>query len=1179
MMDFSGWGSAFRAVRDLAEDYESEQGGPAALVTKLRRIGEQPQQSVETGPDYLRAEAPEPVASWGLPAPAATPLDALGAFQPDYTQASAAVPSAQSDSNVWSGPATAKWDWQRFDQPGPMVGDFQQAEGYQAPRSFLDVLGDLRLPGFGGVPQRTSVGDVGAGIAQAVADVQDMPLPRGGAGMGAFAPSNTTIGEAAAWPVTPVGGPVGDVLVPLQEASANAFGDTLGAIGSGFAPRPPLGGSGQTLQPTPPLEAPFRSAGELLGAGLVPTTPLDIGLTVAPLVKPTAQLAVDTAGRYRQGLGAMGAGAVPESAVARTFAPPAAIEPGRGISPTEGEGFANLAGGARKANEPIPISQARPGVGAQQQPVTLPSAEDAPAAKLSREELIARQQALLGEDVAVWSGPTGPQIEQAAKASGGFYREQGSLSKRASQMSEAMDFAEAKRLLNELGADTSQVKTLDEAMDLASKTLTERGRFHAGAPVRSDVAGNVIDLLAAPISLKSTLSPPLLRQGMTRFVTAPRAAVAEMGKALKTSLNEADALNLDATIRSDPLVRSTANLPADAFAGKTWEDAGGSLLTFGEHGTAETAPEELISLRRSWLGNRIRNLAPVKISDREAALELNLHRTNWFKSVAANMIKAGEENPAEYSRLREFIEHATQRGAWSQKIPAFFSTRALSGRIQTVLDIAANVPRGVAGGYLRPGATQETGKVLVGMVGAAGAMVGIPAALGLGEIEMKNGLPTLRVGPTHFDPWAGWNAIAKLAVGIAKDIDDATSSGIPTEDIPQEVWSKIANRGYDFLERGLSPSLGAAVSTAKKENWLGRPYNLADEAKSGRLFKDLYAPFIVDELVNAYRQGGLKQAALVAGPSFLSMGTNTYLPDAEIANKRIAEEMAKGIIPTTYLDANGQQQPVKTYADLRAADPLAADEFDKRNPDITQQRQAVQSETTKRLTELRTEFNGRQQERDSALLMTDPERWRLDSADDNARVQAAIEERARDYGTYEREPRSLLDIANLKYHNAIEANTVNGRVDWGMVDREVAKMSPQEQDLLFANRLAGETDARKQYIRDLARLEGFFQQRDEAWARLQQANPTFQQYASLDDFRIAKVNEVMQKNPNYPRPIVENLVDQSLGVYTQNASMAGAQYLVQHRDLVPLLAKYGFSVPSIVAPLAGQPATAGGVGR
>jgi hypothetical protein len=402
-------------------------------------------------------------------------------------------------------------------------------------------------------------------------------------------------------------------------------------------------------------------------------------------------------------------------------------------------------------------------------------------------------------------------------------------------------------------------------------------------PADLNLFQRIMDVAAIPIALKASLTPPFMRQGWTRFVTAPRAATNELGMSLKNAFREADYAALNERIVTNPLVRSTKGLEGDAFAGKTWVDAGGTILESGPGSTLTTAPEELTVLSQGRVGRRIQRLYPFKVGEQQMALELNLHRTNWYESVAKNMIKAGDEDLSHYVDLRRKIEHFTQRGDVPQPggVPAFFSTRAISGRVQGMWDIVSTAPGGLTGGYLRPGATQEAGKVLLGMTAAGGALIGVPAALGLGTIERSQyGLPILNVSGVRLDPWASWNPIVKGVGGLIADMEKLAEGG-DWNNLPQDAMKVISADTWRFLKNGLSPSFSTWLASATGKDWLNHRYNLAENAKSGKLFADMFLPFIIQDVYEAYKKGGIGAAVATTPLSFLSGGVGSYTTTKE----------------------------------------------------------------------------------------------------------------------------------------------------------------------------------------------------------------------------------------------------------------------------------------------------------
>jgi hypothetical protein len=444
---------------------------------------------------------------------------------------------------------------------------------------------------------------------------------------------------------------------------------------------------------------------------------------------------------------------------------------------------------------------------------------------------------------------------------------------------------------------------------------------------------SAVQLPGDMISLKSSLSPPLLRQGKVSLVTRPVATMREFFQSMKAGFSEQtgramqDAIENDRWIRDSKVVRvpdeslqealpgmpRTRPAPAlgeadtdgqtslgldaaatpiepgkvsgyDPYAGYTWKDVGGTILDWGEDATADTRVEERAVGRSSPLGTAIRESLPIKASDRQASVELNLHRTGWYREVASQMWKAGERDVNRYTELRQFIEHATQRGGWSQpSVPLFFSTRAQSGRAQFLWDVATKVPKGVlTGKVLQPGVEQQATRALVGMTAANMAMMGSLAALGLGTVTVNDkGLPTFKRGNFHWDPWAGWNPQAKFILGIGHDIKaeldkhsvDGTWAGVP-----QDFTQRFGQRAIDFLRKGLSPFYGTVASTYTGEDALGKPFNLAQQARSGQLEADWTLPFVAQDVADGYKDGGPVEAAVAGAGSSLSEGTSVYPP-------------------------------------------------------------------------------------------------------------------------------------------------------------------------------------------------------------------------------------------------------------------------------------------------------------
>lgn len=452
----------------------------------------------------------------------------------------------------------------------------------------------------------------------------------------------------------------------------------------------------------------------------------------------------------------------------------------------------------------------------------------------------------------------------------------------------------------------------------------------------------------AALSTVASWSPQLGRQGLPAFFMNPRRTLRNLGTSLKAGTSEAEGVKiLDATL-ADDWIRSTKGADAAAKAaydaqaknagpvwlannkppaagtapraGYTWQDVGGTILDW--RGTGPLEGKTLAELTDIAAKNGLdlpknvtaaaareriaRDLRPelleglsqdtkvgqaaewiTRPSSRQSAIELNLYRTDWYKGAAQHMWDAGERDVKQYEELRKTVEIFTQRGAWKQpfRVPAFFSTRAMSARVQMIgrgLDALAHFPEMAA-----PGARQEAGKALLALTAGNLTMMaglyGAATALGLQpRIETDGKLPTLTVGDAfHFDPWAGINTPARAIFGVIADTMAAPSLA----DAPQAALASATTRGQKLLRGGLSPLFGKAADTATGRDFTGQKYSLKDDITSGGLLVDLLAPMTAASAAEGFREGGVGGAAATTGPSSLSFSVNAYMRPEDAANR------------------------------------------------------------------------------------------------------------------------------------------------------------------------------------------------------------------------------------------------------------------------------------------------------
>ena len=366
------------------------------------------------------------------------------------------------------------------------------------------------------------------------------------------------------------------------------------------------------------------------------------------------------------------------------------------------------------------------------------------------------------------------------------------------------------------------------------------------------------------------------------------------------------------------------------------------------------------------------------------------------------------------------------------------------------------------------------------------------------------------------------------------------------------------------------------------EDFFGRPLDSAKE-RIGQFASDIGAPIPVQNLTGPLTkrfpalEGWIADNEARLGETGALVQTTGLNLRAE-TNAMLRDRLAKEAGFKNWSDAGPLEQE-----DILKANPDAAAELRRRGAEsaTTGDKIAVAAE---RIAKHKEDFFAAQTKRDETLLKDNPAEWRRESGDDNARTQAMIAERAQDFG--ERKPppdkpwdklstSEKLATAQAEFHAAIDDNTANRQVDWDAVDKVVAGMDEEKQKLLFDSSLKGETEPRKQYIRDLQELIPYFEQRDRAWRELQDEDRSLQGYKSFDAYRDAMVKEVHDGDPNDPTDDVgwteaRVYVDKELASLSEDLGWYADDYLAEHADrLLPLLDKYDFYVPAEFQPYVG----------
>lgn len=411
-----------------------------------------------------------------------------------------------------------------------------------------------------------------------------------------------------------------------------------------------------------------------------------------------------------------------------------------------------------------------------------------------------------------------------------------------------------------------------------------------------DVYNEVSGIAGKALSLKSSLSPPLLRQGLSRLLTNPRQAFKEFGLSVKAGISEDAAREIDDASFRQRWISPYSKEGVSPYKGYTWDELGGARWDWGEN-AAERAPgyegrgvSKIVKkagdvagqAQESVFGKNRKLGTGEGVSERQAAVQQNLNARGRYQETAQRMWDFEDahglpHDKAMYQDLVKTIEHAQQRGGVGQRgVPLLFSARAMSGRVQAALDSTVGILRNPQG-LLRPGATQEAGKNLLAFMALNYSLAQLASELGA-EVNF-NPLPSVRIGEHHYDMWGGMKPIATFGLDIGKIFEHTVKTG----DVDKGLSDALL-RSKDFLRAGTSPLTNTLISAAERKDFIGKPYSLTDNIKSGELFKEMGLNFVAESLWDGFKADGVKGAAMDAPFAVLSGGVNTYSATRDVRN-------------------------------------------------------------------------------------------------------------------------------------------------------------------------------------------------------------------------------------------------------------------------------------------------------
>ena len=338
-----------------------------------------------------------------------------------------------------------------------------------------------------------------------------------------------------------------------------------------------------------------------------------------------------------------------------------------------------------------------------------------------------------------------------------------------------------------------------------------------------------------------------LRQGFWLSARRPALAGKTFGKAFEATFNKMTAEQIENAYRQHPnhYLRERAGLE----------------LT--ELGKTLSRREEYFQnnfLEQFWGIKEI-----VGASERNMTIGLNLLRIGAFDEFLARYPNATH---LELKAWADYINAASGRGKMNPATAkalsvVFFAPKFAWSRITTPFKIIQY--------WKLPRVRKEIAKDMAA-VGAVGTMTLSLAALAGWEVSRdprSSDFGKIKIGNTRIDIWAGFQQPMRFLIRLATKITD--EAGLTGKKLSKsEKEYRMIDAFYRFAAYKSSPVVTLTGNLLDEKTIVGEPITRLGAVG------EAFTPLVYDDIIKAYKDGGLDRSLGITAASFLGVGANTY---------------------------------------------------------------------------------------------------------------------------------------------------------------------------------------------------------------------------------------------------------------------------------------------------------------
>jgi hypothetical protein len=433
----------------------------------------------------------------------------------------------------------------------------------------------------------------------------------------------------------------------------------------------------------------------------------------------------------------------------------------------------------------------------------------------------------------------------------------------------------------------AQIDTLIDQTRTSPALTSPWDRVRAGAAIRKLIDGHIPQKNELEL-LEAVFGPRLVKAALSRVSEGSRIgrAILDVGNFLRANLASGDvsapgrqgivmvgnkawwtswlpqfqamgsnarARAIDAAMRADPLYKVAHDM--GVFRGEPTPRAAVGL-------------EPAKAYEEMYLSAAAQRLRHVAMSNRAYTTFLNLLRFETFKKYYN--WTGGLESDGAYKRLAAGINQRSGRGtgAWLDRngsllANVFFSPRFQVSRLQSFAALAD--PK--ASSLARKVAAHD----LVTFLGAGMSALAVAKVTGA-KVSTDSRSPDflkIRVGKTTYDPWGGFQQIARVMgqLWFAQRVS-------PTTGRVQEKVRRPEIIGR-FLLQKLAPLPSTGVAIYRGTTVVGEKVEFNPEAIGNLLYRNM-TPMAIQDLADALAEEGLGAGLAAGGASAAGIGVQTY---------------------------------------------------------------------------------------------------------------------------------------------------------------------------------------------------------------------------------------------------------------------------------------------------------------